>query len=205
MLVRAAIPEDHERLIQLWERSVRATHDFLGDSDIVALRPLVAAQLATSTTQWWALWSTNNELAGLLGYSPDTIGALFVDPEYRRLGGGRTLVAFARDLASGREPAVEVNEQNDQAVRFYRALGFSTIERDILQSILGSLRAHLPRSGRIPARPAMRGVGQCGNRMTSFDREALMQRRSSSRTGMRHPRRDAGRCECRSHAIAGCA
>ena len=46
MRVRPARVEDRERLLELWERSVRATHHFLEDSDVVALRPLVAEELA---------------------------------------------------------------------------------------------------------------------------------------------------------------
>jgi putative acetyltransferase len=47
MHVRAARAEDREPLLALWERSVRATHHFLGNSDVVALRPLVTEELAS--------------------------------------------------------------------------------------------------------------------------------------------------------------
>ena len=45
MQLRRARTEDSERLVELWERSVRATHSFLSEGDLVALRPLVAQEL----------------------------------------------------------------------------------------------------------------------------------------------------------------
>ena len=47
MHVRPARADDRERLLVLWERSVRATHRFLEESDVVTLRPLVAKELAS--------------------------------------------------------------------------------------------------------------------------------------------------------------
>jgi putative acetyltransferase len=52
MHVRPMRVEDRERLLKLWERSVRATHHFLEDSDIMALRPLVAEELAGDALDW---------------------------------------------------------------------------------------------------------------------------------------------------------
>ena len=123
MHVRPARPEDRQRLLELWERAVRATHTFLAESDLVALRPLVAAELAGDKVDWWVLVSATETPVGFLGYSRDTIEALFVDPDHHRQGGGRLLVAHAQTLAAG-VLAVDVNEQNESALRFYQALGF---------------------------------------------------------------------------------
>jgi len=65
---------------------------------------------------------------GFLGYSNATIEALFVDPRYHRTGAGRFLVAHAQSLAAG-PLMVDVNEQNDAAIRFYVALGFTVVSR----------------------------------------------------------------------------
>lgn len=53
--MRPARVEDRERLLELWEHSIRTTHHFLGDSDVVALRPLVAEELASDAVDWWVL------------------------------------------------------------------------------------------------------------------------------------------------------
>jgi putative acetyltransferase len=128
MQVRLAEPQDRDALLALWERSVRATHEFLTEQDIVTLRPFVAEELAGDAVTWWVLGSETADTIGFLGYSSDTIEALFVDPEYHRTGAGRFLVAHAQSLAAG-ALAVDVNEQNGSALRFYEALGFTVVSR----------------------------------------------------------------------------
>ena len=127
--VRAARPVDHEAMIVLWERSARATHHFLTEQDVEALRPLVADELASHAIDWWVLESAAGTLLGFLGYANDTIEGLFIDPDHRGRGGGSTLVAHAQRLAAGSALAVDVNEHNEDAVGFYAALGFSVVGR----------------------------------------------------------------------------
>jgi putative acetyltransferase len=128
MRVRLARPQDREPLLALWERSVRATHDFLTEDDIASLRPLVAEELASDAVAWWVLASDAADPLGFLGYTTDTIEGLFVDPAHRGTGAGRFLVEHAQRLASG-PLAVDVNEQNDAAIRFYEAMGFTIVSR----------------------------------------------------------------------------
>lgn len=127
MHIRPARFEDRERLLELWERSVRATHQFLEEGDVVALRPLVAEELASHGVDWWVLVSSE-VVIGFLGFTSDKIEALFIDPDYQRQGGGKFLVAHAQSLSAG-TLAVDVNEQNEAAVRFYMMLGFSVVGR----------------------------------------------------------------------------
>ena len=127
MHVRLALADDRERLLVLWERSVRATHRFLEESDVVTLRPLVAKELASDLFDWWVLVSEGTSI-GFLGFAHNAIEALFIDPGHHRQGGGTFLVAHAQSLSSG-GLAVDVNEQNADAVRFYEKLGFSIVGR----------------------------------------------------------------------------
>ena len=126
--VRGARPADHEAMVRLWERSVRATHHFLTERDIEVLRPLVAEELASDAIGWWVLESAAGALLGFLGFANQTIEGLFIDPDHRGEGGGSALVAFAQRLAAG-SLAVDVNEQNEDAVGFYASLGFSVVGR----------------------------------------------------------------------------
>ena len=128
MHVRSAQPEDRERMLAIWERSVRATHHFLEDRDVVELRPLVAEELASDAIAWWVLQSAAGEAIGILGYAAAVIEGLFIDPDHHRLGGGSFLVAHAQSLAIG-ALSVDVNEQNASALRFYEALDFSVVAR----------------------------------------------------------------------------
>ena len=128
MHVRLAQPQDREPLLALWERSVRATHDFLTEDDIASLRPLVAEELASDAVTWWVLASDAADPIGFLGYTTDTIEGLFIDPAHRGTGAGRFLVEHAQRLATG-PLAVDVNEQNDAAIRFYGVMGFTIVSR----------------------------------------------------------------------------
>lgn len=125
--VRPARADDRPRMLELWERSVRATHLFLEEEDVEKLRPLVADELETDSIDWWVLLS-DESVFGFLGFAQDAIEALFIDPGHHRQGGGTRLVSHAQSLAEG-ALAVEVNEQNQAALRFYEALGFSVVGR----------------------------------------------------------------------------
>ena len=41
-------PEDYPRVVEVWEASVRATHDFVAESDIEIFRPLVGEALVAA-------------------------------------------------------------------------------------------------------------------------------------------------------------
>lgn len=128
MPVRPATPDDRDHLLALWERSVRSTHHFLTESDIVGLRPLVAQELASEATGWWVLADGAGAPIGFMGLVGNTIEALFIDPAHLGQGGGRLLVEQAQALAGG-ELAVDVNEQNEAARPFYERLGFTVVGR----------------------------------------------------------------------------
>jgi putative acetyltransferase len=128
MQVRPSLPQDRDHLLELWERSVRATHRFLTDKDISGLRPLVAQELAGDSIAWWVLVTSDNVPIGFMGYTPNTVEALFIDPDQIGKGGGRLLIEQAQRLAGG-ELSVDVNEQNDEARGFYERLGFRVVGR----------------------------------------------------------------------------
>jgi putative acetyltransferase len=129
--IRRARSTEIPGLTELWERSVRATHDFLTEDDIVALRPLVAAALDDDALELWVLTGPDDQLVGFMGLAGEDISALFLEPARRREGGGSRLVAHAQALRGG-PLTVDVNEQNHAAVGFYRALGFAVVGRSPL-------------------------------------------------------------------------
>src|SRR5688572_25098727 len=124
--IRPAHETEHATLVMLWERSVRATHDFLAEADIVFLRPLVAE--AGSATHIWVLTDEEDVPIGFLGLAGNSIAALFMDPAHRGRGRGRRLVSHAQELRGG-DLTVDVNEQNVMACGFYEALGFGVVGR----------------------------------------------------------------------------
>lgn len=113
-------------LFAVWQASVLATHDFLAPADYDSLVPLVAQALRTFTPLHCVRDATGRPLA-FMGVAGDTIEMLFVDPRHRGQGIGQALVAFALgELGATR---VDVNEQNAQALGFYRRMGFDTSGR----------------------------------------------------------------------------
>jgi putative acetyltransferase len=126
--IRRAQEAEHAALVMLWERSVRATHDFLAEADIIHLRPLVAEYFADSATDVWVLTDEKDVPIGFLGLAGDSIAALFMDPTHQGQRGGRRLVSYAQDLRGG-ALTVDVNEQNVKACGFYEALGFAVVGR----------------------------------------------------------------------------
>jgi len=124
-------PVEQPALLELWERSVRATHAFLDEADIAFYRPLVNEYLLGASARIWVLADAANAPIGFLGLGDHSIDALFLDPSHRGHGFGRRLVAHAQD-GQGGALTVEVNEQNSAARGFYEALGFVVVGRSPL-------------------------------------------------------------------------
>ena len=132
--IRRVHTSDVPVLLALWERSVRATHDFLTEADIEFYRPLVLECLEAGTLDIWVLSEEYTGPVGFLGVSPRGIEALFLDPGHRGRGWGRRLVEHAQTLSAG-GLAVDVNEENVAARRFYEALGFVLVGRSAVDDV----------------------------------------------------------------------
>ncbi len=127
MNIRRSSGEDHEVLLAIWLASVRWTHHFLSVPQIRTLQPMVRNYLERPGHVLWVLCDGTLPI-GFMGLDGSTVQSLFVLPERMRRGGGRALLAHARTLTSG-PLIVDVNEQNVDAMAFYRASGFSIVGR----------------------------------------------------------------------------
>jgi putative acetyltransferase len=132
MHIRRISPTDRDVLLDIWLRSVRATHTFLTEQDIQSFLPLVRQCLASDELELWVLCSDAEVPVGFLGMSGSKVEALFLAPEFHRRGGGRRLIRHAQALRG--ELTVDVNEQNPAACRFYEACGFFVEGRSELDS-----------------------------------------------------------------------
>lgn len=129
--LRPWVPGDADVLLDIWLRSVRATHAFLSEKDIQELLPLVRKYLASGDAhEIWVLESGPGSVLGFLGLSGAKIQAMFLAPEHLRRGLGRRMVRHARALRGAL--TVDVNEQNTDACRFYEACGFTVTGRSDL-------------------------------------------------------------------------
>jgi putative acetyltransferase len=73
---------------------------------------------------------SGGSLVGFVGVADGKMEALFVHPAWHGLGIGRRLAEYAMGQLGATE--VDVNEQNEQAVGFYRKLGFEVLGRSEL-------------------------------------------------------------------------
>ncbi|MEG1437926.1 MAG: acetyltransferase [Hafnia sp.] len=110
-----------ERLVNIWEASVRDTHFFLTESDITELRPLLLDSYLPNLPVFMAR-DEMGAIHGFIGVDENRIEMLFIDAASRGKGVGKQLLAYAIEKLHANE--VDVNEQNPQGVGFYKHMGF---------------------------------------------------------------------------------
>ena len=115
-----------EELLRVWESSVRATHLFLSEHEIENIKRYVPQALRETPN----LLVAENE-AGMpvafAGVNGRKLEMLFVAAEERGRGIGKKLLHYAADAYAVNE--LTVNEQNPQAIAFYKHMGFTTVKR----------------------------------------------------------------------------
>ncbi|MBA1263710.1 acetyltransferase [Stutzerimonas sp. NM35] len=121
MIIRQAINADHPLLLNIWQRSVRATHHFLQESVIEELLPQLRDNYLPAVELWVAV-DTKDSPLGFIGLNENHVEMLFIEPDLRGKGIGRALLDHAR--SSRKQMSVDVNEQNPEAVGFYLHYGF---------------------------------------------------------------------------------
>jgi putative acetyltransferase len=129
--ITAAREKDFPGIIDVWERSVRATHHFLPEDYLQEIKTLLPSILPVVPV--YHVLSGGNTILGFTGVANRKIEMLFIDPCSRGYGIGAALTEYAiRELGAR---FVDVNEQNVQAIGFYKKIGFVTIGREELDSM----------------------------------------------------------------------
>ncbi|MFU8927007.1 acetyltransferase [Acinetobacter puyangensis] len=123
--IHIAQAADFSRLVEIWERSVRATHHFLQEQDIDQLRPLILQQYLPHLQVYSII--LHDKICGFIGVDQQKLEMLFIDANARGQGFGTQLLDYA--IQQFAITAVDVNEQNPQAVGFYLAHGFQIAGR----------------------------------------------------------------------------
>ena len=119
-------PELIEKLLPVWERSVRATHIFLSNEEILQIKNYVP--MAFSGVEHLLIAQDEHGApVGFMGINDHSLEILFLDPEHRGHGLGRKLLEYG--IAHYDVQTLAVNEQNPQAHGFYEHMGFKTVER----------------------------------------------------------------------------
>lgn len=111
-------------LLNVWEDSVRATHLFLSDSEVKRIKEYVPQ--AIKSVKHLVVAETDN-VVGFMGTENNRLEMLFISPQEMGKGIGKQLVQYGIQNYGVNE--VTVNEDNPQAVGFYKHLGFETYKR----------------------------------------------------------------------------
>ena len=115
------------KLIQLWEKSVRATHLFLPESEILNIKEKFLPD-ALKNISHLVIAKEEGKAIGFMGIEEQKLEMLFVLPEKRGKGSDKKLIDYAIKNYSINE--LTVNEQNPQAKGFYEHLGFKVYKRE---------------------------------------------------------------------------
>lgn len=134
---------DFPRVVDVWEASVRAIHHFVSEADIQLFKLLVRDALPLMA-HLACVRDDHKHVAGFVGVHNGKVEMLFIHPLVRGQGAGRRLLDYA--ITAVGATALDVNEQNAQAVGFYLHTGFKIIgrsERDGLGKPYPLLHLHL--------------------------------------------------------------
>lgn len=76
--------------------------------------------------------NNDRKIVGFFGVADQNLEMLFIHPNFRGKGIGKTLLDYS--IHNLNVTKVDVNEQNQQAVGFYKRFGFEVINRSELDS-----------------------------------------------------------------------
>ena len=126
-MIRKVKATDYPRLMEIWESAVSSTYDFLKEEDFLYYKEQLPVYFQHVT-----LFGFEQEgiLIGFMGIAEGNLEMLFVDDNYRGTGIGKRLITYA--IGNLQVTKVDVNEQNIQAVGFYKYMGFSIYKRSNL-------------------------------------------------------------------------
>lgn len=115
-----------EEILDTWESSVRATHDFLSEEDIISIKPYVK-EGAKHVGKFLCVRDEEKTIKAFMGIEDFKIEMLFVSDKCRGKGIGKSLVEYA--VKTLNVNYVDVNEQNPQALGFYEHVGFEVFKK----------------------------------------------------------------------------
>lgn len=124
-LDKKLIKKEIYSILKVWESSVRATHFFLKEKDIMDLKPFVE-EGALYVDDFFCV-RNKEEIIAFIGIHEDKIEMLFVSDDFRRKGIGKQLINFVISILNVKY--VDVNEQNLQGSAFYEYMDFSVFKR----------------------------------------------------------------------------
>ncbi|KRN29562.1 acetyltransferase, GNAT family [Lactobacillus selangorensis] len=117
-------PQLVTQLTAVWADSVRATHHFLTEDEILKIKLQVPNAIASVAH---LVIATAEQPVAFMGINGRKLEMLFIAPAQRGQGLGRQLLQYG--IAHYQVNELTVNEQNPAAIGFYAHLGFRTYRR----------------------------------------------------------------------------
>ena len=158
--VSARPPQLVQQLVEVWQRSVQATHLFLSAPEIAAIRTYVPQALC-GVEHLIVAQDESGTPVGFMGVQENRLEMLFLDPEARGQGLGARLLCLGMEQYGVSE--LTVNEQNPAAAGFYRHMGFAVYRRSELDEQGGPYPILYMRRGK-----ALLGIALRSARQNSF-------------------------------------
>lgn len=115
---------DDTLILDIWERSVIATHLFLQSEDIAFYKEKIPDFFDLVELR---IWFHNNQPIGFSGTTDQTLEILFLDPKHIGNGFGHEILIWL--IAQKNITKVDVNEQNEAAKAFYLNHGFKVMTK----------------------------------------------------------------------------
>lgn len=124
--LRGRTPILAEQLLDIWEKSVKATHLFLPDREIQSMKQDVPQALINIANLIIAENEDGRPIA-FMGIEDGVLEMLFIAPEEMGKGLGKCLMQYGIERCKIQK--LTVNEQNPQAKGFYEHMGFKACKR----------------------------------------------------------------------------
>ena len=114
------------KLVDIWEKSVNATHNFLTKDEINKIKKYVP--FAINNVEHLIIAATEfDEPIGFMGINKNKLEMLFITPKETGKGVGKKLLQYG--MINYNLNKLTVNEQNQNAIGFYTNFGFKTYKR----------------------------------------------------------------------------
>lgn len=118
-----------QELLKVWENSVRATHKFLSNEEILEIKKYVPEALA-SISHLIIDNDENGNPVAFMGIEENKLEMLFITSDYRGKGIGKKMLSYG--IENYGVTNLAVNEDNPQAKGFYEHMGFKVYQRNEL-------------------------------------------------------------------------
>ena len=118
-----------QELLKVWENSVRATHKFLSNEEILEIKKYVPEALA-SISHLIIDNDENGNPVAFMGIEENKLEMLFITSAYRGKENGKKMLSYG--IENYGVTNLAVNEDNPQAKGFYEHMGFKVYQRNEL-------------------------------------------------------------------------